>query len=84
MFHKTFKDHLKRHAKRIHAHIQNHGHKRILGLSAAFAVVLIYPYFSNAQVLTGDDSGVVPGCMDNTATNFNTDATQDDGTCTYT
>jgi len=39
-------------AKRAHAHIQNHGHKRLWLLSGVFIVILAYPYFSNAQSTT--------------------------------
>jgi len=45
MIHKT----IIKHAKRAHAHIQDHWHKWLWLLSGVFFFILIYPYFSNAQ-----------------------------------
>ena len=42
--------HIVKHAKRAHAHVQDHGHKWLRLLSGVFFFILIYPYFSNAQV----------------------------------
>lgn len=42
--------HIVKHAKRAHAHVQDHGHKWLWLLSWVFFFILIYPYFSNAQV----------------------------------
>ena len=44
--------HIAKHAKRAHAHVQDHGHKWLRLLSGVFFFILIYPYFSNAQVPT--------------------------------
>lgn len=41
--------HIAKHAKRSHAHVQDHGHKWLWLLSAVFLFILVYPYFSNAQ-----------------------------------
>lgn len=41
--------HIVKHAKRAHAHVQDHGHKWLWLLSWVFFFILIYPYFSNAQ-----------------------------------
>jgi len=40
---------IKKHAKRAHAHMKTHGHTIIWILSLVFFIVLVYPYFSNAE-----------------------------------
>ncbi len=56
MLHKKIHAHAKKHAKRAHTHIQNHGHKWIWLLSLVFFIVLVYPYFSNADEPTTTSS----------------------------
>ncbi len=63
MLHKKIHAHAKKHAKRAHAHVQDHGHKWLWFLSAVFAIILIYPYFSSANES-------IPEICDNWAINF--------------
>lgn len=49
MVYKKLHKHIAKHAKRVHAHVQDHGHKWLSILGIALIIILIYPYFSNAQ-----------------------------------
>ena len=64
MLHQKLHKHIKKHAKRIHKHVQDHWHKRLSLVGIAFLIILIYPYFSNAQVPETCTNGAVdfPTC----------------------